>query len=63
MPPYKAKSIVIMMVKDGVIEMVRKPKDIRIILRDYDIEGTVEEMNERGGLKNNKYGDYVENEL
>jgi len=56
MPSYKSKSIVILMVKNGLVELVRKPKEVRIILRDYDIDGSEE------GIKKDEYGNYLETE-
>ena len=58
MPNYKAKSIVIIMVKNGVVETLRKPKEVRLILRDYDIDGSEEK-----DIKKDEYGNYIETEL
>jgi len=50
---------VVIMLKNGVVKLLKRPKDVEVILRDYDIEGSAEDINETG-LKNNEYGDYVE---
>lgn len=50
---------VVIMLKNGVVKLLKRPKGVEVILRDYDIEGSAEDINEMG-LKNNEYGDYVE---
>lgn len=50
---------VVIMLKNGVVKLLKRPKGVEVILRDYDIEGSAEDINETG-LKNNEYGDYVE---
>ena len=51
------KKQVVLMVKGGVVELVSKPKNLHIILYDYDIDGA------EGNIKTNKYGNYKEMEL
>lgn len=58
----QTKQEIVIIVQDGVVELVKKPNNVKVILKDYDIEGTVEDLNEKG-LQNDNNGRYVETEL
>jgi len=49
----KTEKVVIMQ-QGGILDIVDCPKHIKIIIKDYDIDGTED------NLKNDEYGDYRE---
>jgi hypothetical protein len=53
----KAKQEVIIRVWRGVVEVVKVPKNIRVLLRDYDVDGAEDD------LKEDDMGQYEETEI
>jgi hypothetical protein len=54
---------VIVMVQNGVVSLIRKPKDVKLILRDYDIDNEPVEVINDLDVKNDEWGLYVEEVL
>jgi hypothetical protein len=52
-----AKQEVIIRVWRGVVEVVKVPKNIRVLLRDYDVDGAEDD------LKEDDMGQYEETEI
>lgn len=36
------------MLKDGIVKLFKKPKYVEVVLKDYDFEGSAENINETG---------------
>jgi len=53
----KAKQEVIIRVWRGVVDVVKVPKNIRVLLRDYDVDGAEDD------LKEDDLGTYEETEI
>jgi hypothetical protein len=51
------KQKVVIMMQNGLVELIKCPNNISLILRDYDIDGTEDNIQE------DEYGQYSEREL